>query len=142
MRRTSQFLKPTAAIVVFAVTLGLGSSAGAEPRIGADRAELRQQLADLQRRERELKREIQRVEAELERENRAQAMSLAASAAAECLVPFYLDGMGIKHLRPECVATTSLASCDVPFNLDGRGVRHFRDSCATHAGAPSGGSDE
>jgi hypothetical protein len=122
------------------VTVASAGSAVAEPRLAADRADLRRQLVDLQRRAFEIGQEIRRVEAQIEQDRRVQADP--RFAAAECMVPFYLDSMGIRHLRPECVDAMSESSCDPPFALDGRGVRHFREACASSAAEPSADPDE
>jgi hypothetical protein len=135
----------TAAIVV---GVGLAGRAVAEPRLGADRAELRRQLLDLQRRQRELDEKIRQLEAELENDRRAQTVvprstpailmdAAPPSAAAQCMLPFYLDGDGIRHLRPECVEVANRSSCDPPYTLDRQGIRHLRAACTSGAAAPS-----
>ena len=126
------------ALAVFGAALGLAGNAGAEPRGGVDRSDLRRQLADLQRRARELDEKIRRVEAQLERDAPARVAprSLAParpSAAAECVMPFYLDTTGIKHLRPECAELAAQPSCDPPFRLNEQGVRRFLPDCTSDA---------
>jgi hypothetical protein len=123
------------ALVVFGTALGLAGSVAAEPR-GADRADLQRQLTDLQRRARDIEERIRRVQAELAREAAARAVAPRTTAPAKpsipaaCILPFYLDSAGIKHLRPECVEVAGQASCDPPYNLDEQGVRRFRPACA------------
>jgi hypothetical protein len=126
------------ALVVFFGALGSAATAAAEPRPGTDRSELRRQLADLQRRARELDEKIRRVENQLAREAPARtgAAPAAAALATNCLLPFYLDSTGIKHLRPECAELTAKAPCDPPYRLNEQGVRHFLPACTTAAAAP------
>jgi hypothetical protein len=134
------------ALVVVGGALGFAGSAGAEPRLGSDRADLRRQLVDLQRREHELDDKIRRIEAELERDAPARPRSLAPtrpSAAASCaLLPFYLDTTGIKHLRPECAELAAEPSCDPPYNLDEQGVRRFRPGCMSDVAASGSRSND
>jgi hypothetical protein len=134
------------ALVVVGGALGFAGKAGAEPRLGADRGDLRRQLVDLQRREHELDEKIRRIEAELARDTPARPRSLAPSrpsAAANCaLLPFYLDSTGIKHLRAECAELAAEPSCDPPYNLDEQGVRRFRPGCMSDAAASGSRADE
>jgi hypothetical protein len=134
-------------VVAFGVALGLAGNAAAAPRLGVERADLRRQLVELQRRARELEDKIRRIDAELARDaaRRAvvpRALASARSSATDCLLPYYLDGVGIKHLRPECLEATSQLSCDPPYAVDEQGLRHFRPACASGAAGPSTRSDE
>jgi hypothetical protein len=126
------------ALGVLGAALGLAGSAAAEPRPGVDRSELRRQLADLQRRARELDEKIRRVEAELAREAAARVAprpeAPARPSMVNCMLPFYLDSAGIKHLRPDCAEITAQAACDPPYRYNEQGVRHFLPACT--AGAP------
>ena len=129
-------------LVAFGVALGFASSAAAEPRLGADRAELRRQLMDLQRRAREVEDKIRRIDAELARQAASRAVTHRAlastrSPATDCALPYYLDGVGIKHLRSECLEAASELSCDPPYSVDEQGVRHFRPGCASGAALPN-----
>jgi len=130
------------ALVVFGVALGFANRAAAEPRLGADRGDLRRQLVDLQRRAHELDEKIRRIEAELAQSapagtGAARALTPAIpTAAADCKIPVYIDGMGIRHVRLECLDAAS-ASCDPPYALDEHGVRRFRPACETGVLAPS-----
>lgn len=133
------------AVVAFGVALGLAGNAVAEPRLGAERADLRRQLVELQRRARELEDKIRRIDAELARDAARRvprALASARSSATDCMLPYYLDGVGIKHLRPECLEAASQLSCDPPYAVDEQGVRHFRPACASGAAMPSTRSDE
>lgn len=132
---------------VFGPAFAFTSSAAAEPRLSADRSELRRQLVDLQRQTRELEAKMRRIEAELARDasSRAaapRALSSRLSAAADCRIPTYFDGDGIKHVRLECVELASQSSCDPPYGLDERGVRRFRPDCAAGDAAPGNRADE
>src|SRR3954466_4966490 len=104
MRRTPQRGR-LVALVAFGVALGLAGNAAAEPRLGADRADLRRQLVELQRRAREIEDKIRRIEAELAREPATRAIAARSvarakpAAAVDCVLPYYLDLTGIKHLR-------------------------------------------
>ena len=139
MLRTSRSQRSLLALVVFGSALGLARSAGAEPRLGVDRSELRRQLADLQRRARELDEKIRRVEAVLARDAPVHAVAPRAAApavtssAVNCELPFYLDSTGIKHLRSECAELAAPPSCDPPFRLNEQGVRRFLPACTTDA---------
>lgn len=140
MRRTPRSRRWTTALVAVAAALGLASSAAAEPRLGGDRGDLRRQLVDLQRQARELDDKIRRIQMELAREARTRGPRPVVPASpafpAACLLPFYLDSDGIKHLRPECAELVGAPSCDPPYNMDEQGVRHFRPGCATGTLAP------
>jgi hypothetical protein len=148
MRQTPQTQRLMTSLVFFGAVLGFASRAAAEPRLGADRGDLHRQLVDLQRREREIDEKIRRIEAELARDAAARTAASRTLASAgpsvppACILPFYLDSSGIKHLRPECVELAGRPSCDPPYNLDEHGVRRFRPACATGAAAPSQRGDE
>jgi hypothetical protein len=135
-------------LVVLGAALLFAGKAAAEPRLGADRSDLRRQLADLRRRERELDDKIRRIEAELAREEAARAVAprsmaeVSARMPPACILPFYLDSAGIKHLRPECVELAGRPSCDPPYNLDDQGVRHFRPACAAGTATTSHRGDD
>src|SRR4051812_16699437 len=147
MRRTPHRGR-LAAVVAFGVALGLASNAAAEPRLGADRADLRRQLVELQRRARELEDKIRRIDAELAREAATRSVArrsvgrARSSAAVDCMLPYYLDLTGIKHLRPECLEAAGQLSCDPPYTVDEQGLRHFRTGCASGAALPSKRADE
>lgn len=135
------------ALVVLGAALGLARSTAAEPRLGADRNDLRRQLVDLQRRERELDEKIRRIEADLARDARAQAsaprsMPATTPAVPDCLLPYYLDNTGIRHLRTECLEPVDRPSCDPPYSLDEQGLRRFRPACASGATVTSNRSAE
>jgi hypothetical protein len=125
----------TTAFVVLGAALTLAGNALGEPRIAADHADLQRRLAELQRKEHDLQSQIRRIEAELARE-------ASARAAAQCALPFYMDSMGIKHLRPECVELAGQPSCEPPYTLDEQGVRRFRPACASGAAVRSDRADE
>jgi hypothetical protein len=147
--RSPRYRKLITVAVVAGATLGFAGKVVAEPRFGADRAELRRQLLDLQRRQRELDEKIRQLEAEIENDRLAQPpvpSSMAPStsstpgsalAAQRCVLPFYLDGSGIRRLRPECVEIADRFSCDQPYVLDKRGVRQLRQACTSSAPAVS-----
>jgi hypothetical protein len=147
MRQTPQRGR-LVAFVAFGVALGVASNAAAEPRLGADRAELRRQLVELQRRERALEDKIRRIDAELAREASTRAVASRTvgrakpAAAVDCVLPYYLDLTGIKHLRPECLEASGQPSCDPPYAVDEQGVRHFRTGCASGVALPSKRADE
>jgi hypothetical protein len=136
VRRTSLL-----ALVVFGTALGFAQTAEAEPRLGADRGDLRRQLVDLQRRARELDAKIRRIEAQLSRDTPADTgaphslVPAIPSAAADCKLPVYIDSIGIRHVRLECIDAKNL-SCDPPYALDENGVRRFRPACENGAPAP------
>jgi hypothetical protein len=131
-----------AALVAFGVALGLAGNAAAEPRLGGDRAELRRQLVELKRRARELEDKIRRIDAELAREAATRVVPRSAgraksSVAMDCVLPYYLDLTGIRHLRPECLEAAGQSSCDPPYVVDEQGLRHFRLSCESGASLPN-----
>ena len=135
MRHAPRNRTVATALVVLGAASGLARPTAAEPRLGADRSELRRELVDLQRRARELDEKIRHVEAELAREARARAVAprtngAKPAAAADCTLPYYLDGAGIRHLRAECLAPAGESSCDPPYSLDEQGLRRFRPLCA------------
>lgn len=138
----------TRTLVVFLAALGLAGNAAAEPRLGSDRSELRRQLTDLQRKAQELEAKIRRVQAELARDAPSRAVpprSLAPArpaAVTDCMLPYYLDNSGIKHVRPECFEPADQPSCDPPYVLDEQGVRRFRPACEFGAPAPGNRGDE
>lgn len=146
MRRTLQRGR-SIALVAFGVALGLAGNAAAEPRLAADRADLRRQLVELQRRARELEDKIRRIDVELAREAATRAVAQRSvgrakpAAAVDCVLPYYLDLAGIKHLRPECLEAGQ-DSCDPPYVVDEQGVRHFRTGCASGMALPSKRADD
>lgn len=121
--------------------MGLTGSAAAEARLGGvDRGHLRRQLLELKRQARELDERIRRIEAELARDAPARAVvttSMASTPASNCMLPYYRDGRGIKHMRLECLEPTDELSCDPPYTLDERGLRRFRPECLSAAEVPS-----
>lgn len=132
------------ALTAFGAALGLAGTVAAEPRLAADRGDLRRQLEDLKRRSHELDEKIRRIEAELARNEPPPPVAprAIAPAAPNCRLPYFLDSTGIRHVREECLEPAGQPSCDPPYNLDEHGVRRFRPACASGAIVPANRGNE
>jgi hypothetical protein len=46
-----------------------------------------------------------------------------------CASPSYLDNMGVRHVRRECLQESSLANCETPFVVDPDGIKRVKPDC-------------
>jgi cell division protein FtsB len=116
-----------------ALLVCLAGSASAQSDTEVERVELTRQLQEARLRVRQLEEKLRLLEsgrapsAGVPKQLQANA---AAPAEPECGNPFILDQDGVKHVRPECVATSSAVSCETsPFVLDDEGIKHLRLDC-------------
>jgi len=114
-----------------ALLVCLAGSASAQSDTEVERVELTRQLQEARLRVRQLEEKLRLLES-----GRAPSVGVSklpqanAAAEPECGNPFILDQDGVKHVRPECVATSSAVSCETsPFVLDDEGIKHLRLDC-------------
>ena len=129
-------------LVILVSAVALGERAQAEPSPKSERPSLERQLAELKRQARELQEQIRRIEMQLGRDTSSATdaslpVSLAKpSSSADCTLPFYMDGSGLKRVRSECLEVTGETACEMPFMLDENGMRRMRPACGAAAPPP------
>jgi hypothetical protein len=111
---------------------GRTSQSRPEPSLPEVREQLREEIAALETRVRNLEDHVRTLEQRNAEKVSSPAPQFVASEPrnrSQCNQPQFLDDRGVWRFRLECLAESRNEPCNPPFSIDPRGIKRVNPTC-------------